>query len=171
MPDPYDRHRRPGKWGDYPSSQPPRSQQVAAAAQEHLIPEIIREGKRPPGKKDPDLCKGRHWKGPHTPEIELQANGWLAGRQKECHWDILGWRSERKPYWACRHVLICSGCGKDFGKCTVSQCPLYHAITKTEQAGLDEQIRLHDEWIAGMKPSRWRRKPVITGPQGYRKKR
>lgn len=167
MPDPFERTGRAGKW-DWDNSQPARSQARAAAAQEHLVPEVNKEGKRPPGKKDPNLCKGQHWKGPHTPGIELQNNGWLAGRKKECGWAVYWRMHERKPYWSCRHVLICSGCGKDFGACLPAQCPLYHPVTSKEQAWIDAEIARREQQEAS-----WvrRRKPIITGPQGYRKKK
>jgi hypothetical protein len=156
MPDPYDRHSRSRwEWGN-PGA---RSQERAAAAREPSV-------KRPPGKKDPDLCKGRHWRGPHTPEVTLNANGWVASRKKLCGWAVY-WR-DHKPYWSCRHVLLCTGCGKDFGSCLPAQCPLWHEITLEEQAFLDAEMIRQDERMAA-----WgrRRKPVINGKQGYRKKR
>lgn len=155
MPEPYDRHSRSRwEWGN-PGA---RSQERAAAAQEPSV-------KRPPGKKDPDLCKGQHWKGPHTPEIEVNPSGWPMSR-KECGWGVSWVWGECKPVWYCRHVLICSGCGKDFGVCPLAQCPLHHEITPEERAFLDEKIRESEE-----RHSAWRRKPIINGPQGYRKKK
>jgi hypothetical protein len=165
MPDPYERHARSGwEWGSSAS----RSQSRAAAAQEQLIPEIIREGRRPPGKKDKDLCKAQHWKGPHTPGITITRNP-VTLKRNECCWAILGWRGKGEPYWFCRHVLICSGCGKDFGGVPeAQQCPQWHPLTPQEREALDEERRRYDERL-----SRWkvRRKPLITGPQGYRRKR
>src|ERR1700677_1673907 len=105
MPDPYERTGRAGKW-DWDNSQPARSQARAAAAQEQLLPDIIREGKRPPGKKDPNLCKGQHWKGPHTPEVVVNVNGWHS--KKECGWGVSWIWGNCEPKWYCRHELICS---------------------------------------------------------------
>jgi len=158
MPDPYDRHGRSRDmdWG----SQLPRSQQRAAAAQE--------PAKRPPGKKDPDLCKGKHWKGPHVTEVQSGKHAWFGGKYRECHWDTHYWRN-REPYWSCIHVLICSGCGKDFGYAGRGLCPDFHEITPEEQAVLDKQLQEYDERVASRK---WlRNKKPITGPQGYRKKK
>jgi hypothetical protein len=161
MPDPYERHSRSRwEWGT-PGA---RSQGRAAAAQEQLVPDIIREGKRPPGKKDPNLCKGQHWKGSHTLEPVINVNGWRS--KKECGWGISWVWGDCKPVWYCCHELICSGCGKNPGKSP--ECPLYHEITTAEQAFLDEEIRKSQERHAAW---RLRRKPVINGPQGYRKKR
>jgi hypothetical protein len=165
MPDPYERFGRPGKY-DYDDSQPSRSAARDAAAQEHLQPEIIPEGKRPPGKKNPDLCKGQHWKGPHTPEAVVNVNGWHS--KNECGWGVSWIWGNCEPVWYCRHVLICSGCGKDLGKPSVEECPLYHEITPEEQTLLDEKIRESEERHLAWQQ---RRKPVIQGPQGYRKKR
>lgn len=156
MPDPYDRHGRSSDmgWG----SQPPRSQQRAAAARE--------PAKRPPAKKDPSLCKGAHWKGPHTPEVQSRRGGYPLG--KGCHWYIGGWSADLQPAWSCHHLWICSGCGKDLGNVLQNDCPDFREITSEEKDVLDEQLRDYDERRSMW---RWRRKPVIEGPQGYRKKR
>jgi hypothetical protein len=154
MPDPYDRHARPGKWWGYYGGQPARTQTRARAAKEP-------DGKRPPGKKDPDLCKGQHWKSTHTPEI---------GLGKTRYKTVCGWRVDYKDetYWFCLHVLTCSGCGKDFGGVFMKQCPLYHDVTPAEQAWIGKEIEERKE-----RRARWKihHRPVITGPQGYRKKR
>jgi len=156
MPDPYERHGRPGRW-DYAESQPARSSARAAAAEEPAV-------KRPPGKKNPDLCKGQHWKGAHTPETELSSTRYIAPNAK------CGWRVDYKDetYWFCHHVLICSGCGKDFGGVYMKRCPLYHDITPAEQEWISKEIE-----ESRKRRAKWRihRRPVITGPQGYRKKR
>lgn len=156
MPDPYERHSRSRwEWGT-PGS---RSQERAKATRDDPARSRI------PGRKNPDLCKGTHWKGPHDPRIEVNTSGWTGGRE-ECGWSVWSWRSS-EPYWWCRHVLICAGCGKNFGGVPMSQCPLYHAVTPAEQAALDAEVTRQDEHRAA-----WRiRKPVITGPQRYRRKR
>jgi hypothetical protein len=164
MPDPYDRHGRPGRW-DYAESQPSRGEQRKAAAQEHLHPEIIPEGKRPPGKKNPDLCKGRHWKGPHQGELVTVI---LVLRQKECGWRVRSWGDE-SVYWFCHHQEHCRDCGKVLRISLYrDECPLYHDITPSEQEVLDRELEAALE-----RRAKWRirRRPVITGPQGYRKKR
>jgi hypothetical protein len=168
MPDPFERHSRPGYW-DYWGPVPSRSQQRAAAAAEQLHPEVVPQGKRPPGRKDPDLCKGAHWKGPHRPGIRLRANGWLGGRQ-ECGWGT-SWRGgEEHHAFFCRHEEVCTACGKTLRGSNIpaSECPLFHAITPEEHARIEAEIKRREE--LGTK-RRARRKPPITGPQGYRRRK
>lgn len=155
MPDPYERHGRPGQW-DYADSQPSRSQARKAAAEEP-------QGKRPPAKKNPDLCKARHWQ-PHVTELRTENYGWR--RYQECGWSVS--YTGKEHWWSCRHHEACASCGKDFGKIPLRRCPLYHDITPEEQQRLDAELAVHEERRAKWKP---RLKPVITGPQGYRKKR
>lgn len=161
MPDPHDRHARSKwEWG----SPGQRSQERAAAAQDDPT------RNKPPAKKDPDLCKGQHWKGPHTPEIEENPKAWLGGKRRVCNWGLRSWvREDEDPFgWFCQHVLICSGCGKDFGGVYFRRCPLYHDITRAEQEYLDGELAAYRKRRASWK-TRTRR--VIDGPTGYRKKR
>jgi hypothetical protein len=160
VPDPYERHGRgDGRdaWGPVPS----RSQARAAAAAEQVIPEVVPEGKRPPGKKDPDLCKAAHWKGPHQPKLYIRDSGW---RKRRCYWGNAWGRDV--PVWFCAHEEVCIGCGKVLHiSIPAEQCPDYHAITEAEQAVLDEEVeRWRQRRLA-------RRQPVIDGPQGYRKRK
>jgi hypothetical protein len=167
MPDPFERHARPNGYGDDWGPRPPRSQQRTAAATEQLHPEIIPEGKRPPGKKDPDLCKAAHWKGPHRPEIRVRAGGWLGGRQ-ECGWGV-SWRGgETRHAYFCRHEEVCGGCQKTLrgGRIPASECPLFHAITTEEHAQVEAEIERRE--ARGARRA-IRRKPPVTGPQGYRR--
>src|ERR1700733_12244637 len=124
MPDPYERHARPNGYGDDFAGRMSRRQARDAAAQEQLHPEVVPQGKRPPGRKDPDLCKAAHWKGPHRPEIRVRANGWLGGR-RECGWGV-SWRAgEMHHAWFCRHEEVCAGCGKTLrgSKISSGECP------------------------------------------------
>lgn len=159
MPDPHERHGRPGRY-DYADSQPSRSQQKAVAAQEPA-------GKRPPGKKDRDLCKGRHWKGPHVPEVRLEYNR-VTGQPGKCGWRGRWWSSSKPYNWTCSHVLKCSGCEKDFGGASRGQCPYFHEITDEERQSVDAKNAAMEK-----RQARWktRTRRIITGPQGYRKKK
>jgi len=158
MPDPYERHARPGRW-DYASSQPPRSLAKAAAAQEP-------QGKRPPGRKDPDLCKAQHWKGSHTPELR-EVKAYRRGTMPCCYWAPS--YTGREPWWFCCHEEVCSGCGKILEyKILSSRCPHYHEILPEEREWLAAETERTRELRAKWS---YRKRPLITGPQGYRKKR
>jgi hypothetical protein len=162
MPDPYERHARtkdPSGW----ENQNPRSARQAAAA-EQVLPEVVPEGKRPPAKKDPNLCKGAHWKMPHKPELRIREYGF---RKKDgCHW-VIGWGRD-EPAWWCLHEEVCARCGKVL-RITVEreQCPDFHSIATEEQIELDLEI---ERWRERRAARRLKR-PVIDGPQGYRKRK
>jgi hypothetical protein len=162
MPDPFDRHSRAGR-RDCAESQPSRSRQRTGAAAEHLHPEIVPQGKRPPAKKDPDLCKAAHWKGPHKPG-PLQKRQPFWRRDTPCRWGT-SWSGE-EPRWECWHEETCSGCGKVL-RTGISgrECPEWHPMTDAERAAVDAKIERHREFLAGRAGHR----PVITGPQGYRR--
>lgn len=155
MPDPYDRHgrSRDPDWG----SNPPRSQQRAAAAEDD-------KGKRPPGKKDPDLCKAEHWKAPHQLVLRIRELGWR--REMKCGWGTsYFYRGDAR--WHCAHEEACSGCGKImFPSIPKERCPEYHEITSEELAAVQADYARREAAI-----SRARRRPVIDGPQGYRKQK
>jgi len=160
MPDPYERHSRSRwEWGS-PGS---RSQERAAAAQDDPAKT------RTPGKKDPDLCKGQHWKGPHLGEVILVVPVFpRQGKTPECGWRIQSWRDE-SIYWSCYHEEHCRECGKVLRiSLSRQECPLYREITPAERKVLEEELEASRE-----RRAKWRvhRRPVIKGPQGYRKKR
>lgn len=159
MPKRLERHARSSwEWGT-PGS---RHDDLARAVQDDPAK------KTPPGKKDPSLCKAAHWKGPHQPELRMLTFGWH--RDRPCEWAI-SWRSRNgEPIWHCNHEEVCSGCGKVL-RVGISdeECPDFHPITADEQAAIEAKQAENDARIASQP---WRRhKPVITGPQGYRKKR
>jgi hypothetical protein len=138
-----------------------RSQERAKAARDDPAK------KTTPAKKDPDLCKAAHWKGPHAPQIILGADvrhGW-----KECGWGVPYSYLEYESRWYCRHVRICSGCGKNFGRVTGEECPLYHEVTPSERVALDAEIVRREK--QGLAWQEARRKPPVEGPQGYRRRR
>jgi hypothetical protein len=160
MPDPYERHARsPAVWGPLRS----RSQQRAAAAAEQVLPEVVPEGKRPPAKKDPSLCKAAHWKGPHQPKLRVREYSWR--KTPRCRWGIF-WR-QPEPSWDCSHEEVCAGCGKvlrtSIGK---TECPDFHPITEEQRDALEREL---ERWR--QRGAARRRRPVIDGPQGYRKQK
>jgi hypothetical protein len=163
MPDPYERHSRPNGCCESWYGQPSRSQLRAAVVAEQVHPEVIPQGKRPPGRKDRNLCKAAHWKGPHQPEFTITQGGWSRG---ECRWGI-SWTDPDQPSWICRHEERCAGCGRVLRTSVSSaECPDFRPVTEQEQAAIEAEIVRREQVVP------WRRqRPVITGPQGYRKKR
>lgn len=156
MPDPYERHSRSSwEWG----SPGARSQERAAAAHDDPT------RNRTPGKKDPGLCKGEHWKGPHRTEVLPRPYGRPTSRG--CGWRA-SYGKDQAPWWSCYHREICIGCQKDFGAVSPQRCPLFHEITPADQKRIDVEVAA---WEERRKTWRSPRKPVITGPQGYRKKK
>jgi hypothetical protein len=156
MPDPYERHGRASGWDRW-GPNPSRHQQRAAAAADSAA-------KRPPAKKDPSLCKAAHWKEPHQPKLRIRPYIWR--RMPLCQWSISWGRTE--PSWSCAHEEICAGCGKTLRTSIGdAECPDFHPITETQRLALEREIA---EWQARVTARRARR-PVIDGPQGYRKKK
>ena len=159
MPDPYERHSRSRwEWGS-PGS---RSQERAAAAQDDPAKT------RTPGKKDPDLCKGQHWKSGHTPALRVRIP-YFRKSKVYCYWGLPYWDDDADAAWYCSHEEYCSGCGKILlTRISNAQCPQYHEITKTEKASVEREREER-----AVRRASWKKRPrkVITGPQGYRKKR
>lgn len=150
MPDPYERHGQPG---DGWSRQPSRSQLRRMAATDGGT------AKRPPGRKDPALCKAAHWKGPHRPEIRASK-----GMRPECRWDE-SWTRSGELAWRCIHEEVCADCGKllrfSVGR---DECPDFHPVTDAERARIEASAARFQEWKV-------RTRPVISGRQGYRKRK
>jgi hypothetical protein len=162
MPKRFERHGRSSwEWGT-PGS---RHDELTRAVKDDPAKKV------PPGKKNPSLCKATHWKGSHQPELRLHALGWR--RPVTCQWDI-SWRSKNgEPSWHCNHDEVCAGCGKVL-RISISEqeCPDFHPITSDERAAIEAKQAENDARMAAAvtkHPGRWR-KPVITGPQGYRRK-
>jgi hypothetical protein len=85
------------------------------------------------------------------------------------------WSTETHGYvlgWACHHREVCSvpGCGKVFREpweLGDDECPAYPG-TPEQRAVAEAQMAEYEDRRARLP---WRRKPVITGPQGYRRGR
>lgn len=161
MPDPYERHARPGRWWNYYSGQPSRAQTRAQAAGNPA-------GKRPPGKKDPDLCKAQHWKAGHASALRVRIP-YFRKSKIYCYWGLPYWGDDSDATWYCSHEEYCSGCGKILMiRISGIRCPEYHDITKTERISVEKQREEREIRMASRKT---RPGKVINGPQGYRKKR
>lgn len=155
MPDPYERHGRGTGW-DVWGPTPSRHQQRAAAAADDAV-------KPPPAKKDKDLCKAAHWKGPHQPQLRVREYSWR--KTPRCRWGIF-WR-QPEPSWECSHEEVCAGCGKVLRiSISKTECPDFHPITEAERDALEREI---ERWRERVASRRYQRRPVIDGPQGYRK--
>lgn len=153
MPDPFERHGKSDSWGPQPS----RSQLRRRAA-------VDEAEKKAPGKKDPALCKAAHWKAPHGRELRLRRFGWPASRS--CGWG-LPWVGDEAA-WLCGHEEFCPGCGKVLrNHVEPGECPAWHAATAEDLAAVESERARRDDLAA----ARAARKPVIDGPQGYRRKR
>lgn len=150
MPQYMDRH---AETRDGYGSEPARSQQRQKAAQDDPAK------RKPPAKKDPDLCKAQHWKAGHTPVFQMR-------KPYTCKWWI-DWTV--KVAWSCYHEEVCSGCGKVIDPYVKGRrCPEFHGITAAEAQALEREKQERADRIARFQARRVKR-PVITGPQGYRK--
>lgn len=159
MPDPAERHSKHSEdgWG----SQPSRSQQRRAAA--------VEDDRPSPGRKNKAVCKAAHWKGPHQPVLRMRS---FARLRLTCRWGHR-WNRENPITWNCHHQEYCAGCGKILRDVIpAGECPDKVALTQDIIEGIRRKDREAEERLA-----RWRElrrpviAPVITGPQGYRKKK
>jgi hypothetical protein len=127
---------------------------------------------KPPGKKDPARCKGNRG-GPHVPEIALHHETPEDEFRSRCRWGAMWDRETREQVigWHCEHEERCAKCGLIFERRIADErCPAYPGAPA--QRAVAEQ-RLF-EWIERRRTSpAWARgrKPVISGPQGYRRRR
>ena len=144
-------------WGTGPS----RSAQVAAAAAADPEPP-----KRAPGRKDTRRwCQGKVGV-EHTPEVALKG-----GLRRTCGWRPR-WRLDARRFradWECWHEERCANCGKVsryLGSLGAADCPDFPGDDQQRQAAVAEAIQWNER-----RAERPPRKPVITGPQGYRRQR
>ena len=166
MPKRFERHARSAwEWGT-PGS---RRDDLARAVTEQGIPEVAPEGRRPPGKKDPSLCKAVHWKGPHQPVLRMRQFGWRRAVSRK--WAI-SWRSrDGEPSWHCAHEEFCSGCSKILRTgINAGECPAFHPITDAEREAIEAE-RAEDEARAAAVRARSRRQPKPPVTKGFRRRR
>jgi hypothetical protein len=144
--------RRKFDWGTEPSRSAERSAVVVAEERD--------PSKRSPGRKDKAYCKPAH--GPHLPVLVVPPVG---GKTPACGWRPSWSPREREwePGWTCFHQQECTTCGKYFRRIGGEECPDWHPLTA-------EEVREIDARNSVLVERRIRRKPVITGPQGYRRK-
>lgn len=173
MPSPFERHSRPDEW----SGQPSRSQLRRAAAEEdggtdRSVNSSGVVGRRVPGKKDKSLCKAAHWKGPHQPEIVLANETWEDQFRSRCRWEPRWGREDdgHAVRWHCEHKIHCAGCGRIIEyRIPKETCPAYPGTEEQRSVAQQRAFERNEERRTSKPP--WRRKPPITGPQGYRKKK
>jgi hypothetical protein len=170
LPDPLDRHARPGKhasYGEEPKLSRSQLRRIAAETDGGTDP-----AKKAPGKKDPAMCKGTHWKEPHPAVLRIRTFPWQKN-PATCGWWITYKAGQMVTVYHCLHRETCGLCEKILrNRLPPEQCPGFHAITTAEQAAIDAEITRREEAAAtrAVKYPRLR-KPVITGPQGYRKRK
>ena len=166
MPRRFERHKRTKwEWG-----LPARSGEVREAARADPDP-----AKRAPARKDTkSWCRGKEGR-EHVLHLVLVPD-YLSRRAKVCEW-ASAWSIDGQEYrlgWVCMHREECVNCGRIFREhydLKGEECPAYpgDAAQRAEaeaQVGRDEEQRA--SWLASR--PHWRR-PVITGPQGYRRRR
>lgn len=159
VPRRFERHARTSEYWDSP---PARSQERAAAAEADVLaedhaPEPSEARRR---KNTRDWCKGKEGR-LHRPEITL--------KYPPCRWNVTYGADGYTLRWSCGHAEVCGRCGKILTmpwQLPKDRCPTYPG-TDAEQA---EAVRRAAEAAASRR--RWyHRRPAITGPQGYRKKK
>lgn len=125
---------------------------------------VEEQAKRAPGRKDRKrYCKPN--RGAHTPVMVKPSM--FAGKQ--CGWrpDFQPRTGEWVPDWLCIHQEECSGCGRFFCFVRGEDCPDFRPATPGERQELDAEI----ERRAQVRREYEARKPVVTGPQSYRRSR
>lgn len=164
MPGKFERHARSRwEWGT-PGS---RSGDLRRAVDDDPA------GKPPPGRKDPSRCKGNHG-GPHIPVIALHHETPEDEFRSRCRWIPVWSRKEKTCVagWHCEHVERCVKCGLIIERFAGrDRCPVYpgteeqKAVAEQEAFEWNERRRTASNRLSSV------RKPVINGPQGYRRKR
>ena len=163
MPRRFERHARSkSDWG----SPPGRSAERSSAAAE--------PAKRAPARKDTRRwCKGKPGR-EHVPRIVRLRTGYVS---RSCEWvPRYDWRAIRAGddnfpvRWACGHFESCANCGKilrDLGGIPVAECESYPG-SDAQRAAAEREAAEFLERRAGRRRNR---KPPVTGPQGYRRRK
>lgn len=140
-----------------------RGAETAAAAASDPEPP-----KRPPGRKNTrDWCRGKEGV-PHQPVIVFAPPVFRRPVTITCEW-ASRWSGEA-VIWDCHHEEHCASCGRILrtqARLAGSECPGYPGSETQKAAAVAEAAEAEERWQAG----RARRRPVITGPQSYRRKR
>jgi hypothetical protein len=162
MPGQFERHSRNAwEWGAVPG----RSDLTRQAAADD--PEPV---KRSPGKKDTHTwCRGKVG-AEHVKQLERK---YRTGGRTTCGWFPAYRRKGFGIAWSCCHAEVCASCRKVFRTpwdgLTPQDCPLWPGTPGQQAAARAEAERWEQrqrEWY-----EKHPRKPAVTGPQGYRKKK
>jgi hypothetical protein len=162
MPAQYERHARGSEnWSG--KSNPGRTPAFRAVLADQLADPV--PDRLPPGRKDTrENCKGRPGR-PHVPVIVPgdRPEPWLA-----CKW-VSRWDSAVRAFgvvgWDCSHRERCARCGKvirEGWQLRRAECPAYPGDARQKAEAEASAARR-----AADRPRP--RRPVITGPQGYRR--
>jgi hypothetical protein len=155
----FGRHGKDDGWGSLPSR--------SAERDAHVTGDDPDPARRPPGRKDRwASCKAAKG-GPHLPVIVYRAPVFRADLGCRWHpmWDHAADRFT--PGWLCHHQEQCAGCGKVFRASIPRwECPGWEAaqvFAADAEAEADAATARHR--------ARPPRRPPVTGPQGYRRRR
>lgn len=155
MPRRFERHKRTSEWYAAPS----RSTEVRQAT--GADPEPARKA---PGRKDTRRwCRGKPGVG-HAPVLVFRPV--LA--RLACAWRP-DWPYEH-ACWECYHQEECGRCGKVLRtswQLAAGECPAYPGDPAQRAAAEAECAEIRER----VEASRQARRPVVTGPQGYRRRR
>ena len=143
-------------------SLPARSAEVQAAAAVDPDP-----AKRAPSRKDTrHLCKGKPGR-EHVPVIVIAQSTYVRG---DCEWGSrFPWHDEPVT-WLCHHSEVCAVCQKILREpwdLAPAECPGYPG-SQAQHAEAEAEARASAARVAEYQA---RRRPVITGRQGYRRRR
>jgi hypothetical protein len=147
-----------------------------SAAKANAVTEPV---KRAPARKDTRRwCRGKEGR-EHRLVLVLRHDGFC---DRRCEW--VSWYDYRLLFrgeddegarvgWACSHQEVCESCGKiirDLFQIPAAECPAYPGTVEQRRAAEREAAAYPAQWRAwAARHGRWR--PVITGPQHYRRKR
>ena len=126
---------------------------------------IAESPKRAPGRKDTRAwCKGKAGR-EHQPEIVFCAPVFRRATVT-CEWAPRWF--DGPVEWHCYHEEHCRSCGKVLRSSVGnSQCPVYPGSSAQREAAEAESAAAWERW----KDWRATRRPVVTGPQHYRRRR
>jgi hypothetical protein len=163
MPKRFERHAR-SKSGGWETSGSRSGETVRAVNDDPVR-------KSAPGRKDPGRCKGNRG-GPHIPAIVLRDPVPDDEFEDRCRWSPVWSRDagEDVAGWHCEHERKCVKCGLIFrSRIGCDDCPVYPG-TPGQRAAAEQEAAAWNEGRRDREQT-WRRKPVITGPQGFRRRR
>lgn len=141
-------------------TQPSRSAERREAAAE--------PDRQAPGRKDRRAQCKKNGGGPHIPAIVFIAP--VFDSYSTCEW-VPHWSRRKRSYngtgWSCRHEERCSCCGRVLRMVVVpSECPAFPGDPVQRAAAEIDAV------CAQERQDTWRgRRKVISGPQGYRRRR